>query len=332
MKKIVELPIIEPMYGTYHNQGPGSAILSDNLSIRNWYINEAVNLTCMRRFLSGFSSPDLTIVNSLWIHNPYLEIIWIDTKYLKGYIHPIIRNLINNGYYVCFDGIDDYYVKGKSWYKEKHFYHDGCICGYNQENKTYCLYAYDSNWVYRKFWTPQSSFDAGRKAAFKQGKYGYICGIKPKTDKVEFSLETVVNKLKEYLDSSMEKYPEEGEGDIYGIVVHDYIAKYVGKLFDGSIPYERMDRRIFRLIWEHKKVMLERIKCIENVLKCGIQTSKEYETVVAEANAIRMMYASHHMKRRDSLLPVIQKKLISLKEKEKSLLEILINKAEGAKK
>lgn len=113
MKKNVELPIIEPMYGTYQNQGPGSAILSDNLSIRNWYINEAVNLTCMRRFLSGFTSPDLTIINSSWVNNPYLEIIWIDTKYLKGYIHPVIRNLINNGYYVCFDGIEIIMLRAK---------------------------------------------------------------------------------------------------------------------------------------------------------------------------------------------------------------------------
>ena len=78
-------------------------------------------------------------------------------QFMKGYIHPLIRNLLDAGYYVCFVGVDDYYVKGKSWYKERHVNHDGAICGYNQEDKTYCLYSYDSNWVYRKFWTTQKN-------------------------------------------------------------------------------------------------------------------------------------------------------------------------------
>ena len=41
------------------------------------------------------------------------------------------------------------------------------------------------------------------------------------------------------------------------------LPKYIDKLYDGSIPYDRMDRRVFRLIWEHKKIMLERIEAME---------------------------------------------------------------------
>ena len=213
-----------------------------------------------------------------------------------------------------------------------HFKHDGCICGYDQENKTFCIYSYDKNWVYQKFWTPQKSFDAGRKAQFNKGQYGIICGIKPKETQVDFSYKIALEKITEYLDSTMEKYPETGKGLVYGIVVHDYISKYVEKLYNQSIPYNRLDRRIFRLIWEHKKAMQEMIKMIEEALSLDNSTSNAYKKVVDEANNCRMLYAIHHMKQRPELLPIIQKKLLGLKSLEQELLYDLLEKTKGGNK
>lgn len=329
MKKKLELPLTEPIYSTYHYQGPGTAVLVNNPSIRNWYLSQVLILTCTRKFLQGFTTPEIGLTDSAWNASPYLDKKWYNIKFLKGHVHYVIRNLLDEGYYVCFTGVDDYYVKGKSWYHQRHFSHDGCICGYDQENKTYCIYAYDQNWIYQKFWTTQQSFDKGLKAMFEKEQFGDICGIKPKTDQITFSSETALKKIAEYLDSNLEKYPEASQGMVSGIVVHDYIAKYVGKLYDGSIPYERMDRRVFRMIWEHKKAMLERITLIETALSLDNEISNAYKTVVREADNLRMLYASHHMKRRDSVLPIIQNKLLSIKDLEHSLLNKLLEKAKG---
>lgn len=328
MKKRVELPLIEPLYSSYHNQGTCTAILSSNQSIRNWYLNQIMNLTCNRKFLNGFTTPEINIVHSDWIFNPYLDRRWMSTEFAKGHINPIIREFLNRGFYVAFGSVDDYYIKGKSWYKKRHFAHDGLICGYDQNDKTYCIYAYDSDWVYRKFWISQKDFNAGRIYMHKKGKYSNICGLKVKGDKIEFSPSIALQNIKEYLDSNLEKYPWEGEGDVYGIVVHEYIAEYVSKLYKGEIPYERMDWRVFRLIWEHKKVMLERIVNIEQCLNLTNEISKKYKRIVSEADTMRMLYASHHMKRRDTVLPIIKKKLLKLTDEEKKLLTLLVEKME----
>ena len=330
-KKKIELPLIEPLYSTYHYQGPGTAILANNPSIRNWYLNQVMILICTHKFLNGFTTPELHMVESTWNDNPYFDKKWYSMEFLEGHTHFVIRKLLDAGYYVCFSGIDDYYVEGKSWYHERHFNHDGCICGYNQENKTYCIYSYDKNWIYQKFWTTQKSFEAGRKAQHKKGQHGIICGIKPNMDQVSFCYGTALKKIAEYLDSSMEKYPESAEGTVFGIVVHDYIAKYVGKLYDGSIPYEKIDRRVFRVIWEHKKVMLERIALIEEALSMDHSISESYRSVVREADDCRMLYAAHYMKQRNAVLPIIQKKLLTLKDKEQELLNQLLDKAKGEK-
>ena len=47
---------------------------------------------------------------------------------------------------------------------------------------------------------------------------------------------------------------------------------------------------------------------------------------------MRMLYASHHMKRKDALLSVIQKKLLMLMDNERELLTMLIKKARKEQK
>lgn len=329
MKNKVELPLTEPIYSTYNYYGTGGAIISENPTIRNWYLNEAVNLLCNRRFLSGFTTPEINIQNASWSKNPYFEMVWYKMKFAKGYINPIIRECLKQGYYVCFGGIDDYYVEGKSWYHERHFKHDGLICGFDQEKKTYSILAYDKNWIYRKFYCSQESFDKGRRSMFNSESYGHIYALKPKSEIVKFDPEAVIRNLKEYLNSSFDMYPIDGEGEVHGIIVHDYIVMYVKKLYDGSIPYERMDRRVFRLIWEHKKAMLERIEKLEVVLGLEVDISHKYKVIVSEADMIRMMYASHNKKRRDSLLLTISSKLLNIKQNEEKLLHQLVDRIEG---
>lgn len=330
MQSKVELPIVEPIYSTYHSQGSGAAIIAENPTIRNWYLNQAVSLTCTKKFLSGFTTPQINIENSSLDENIYLYKQRCYMRFAKGYINVIIREMLKQGCYVFFCGIDDYYIEGKTWYKERHFAHDGLIYGYDNKKKTYLVFAYDNNWVYNKFEVSQKSFNKGRLAMAKLNQSGHICALKAVSDKIVFEPETVIKNLKEYLNPSLEKHPKTEDGTVYGIVVHDYIAMYIDKLYDGSIPYKRMDRRVFRLIWEHKKVMLERIEKLEEKLHFDSELSMAYKKLVSEADTMRMLYASHFIKRRDTLLPIISKKLLSLKSEEKIILEKLIKKAKDA--
>lgn len=329
-KKIVELPLGKPFYSAYHFQGVSGAVLPGNPSIRNWYINEAMLMNCNKVFLYGFSSPHMSIPKSSWIENPHLERQVYPTRFMNGYIHKLIRELIDHGYYVNFDNIDDYYLEGKSWYGKRHFCHDGMICGYNDFDKTYKVYAYDSNWVYRTFPVSEKSFDLGRQSMYRENRYGTICGVRTTDIQIDLNPEYIYIYLCMYLDSSLEKYPMEGEGDVLGTVVHEYIALYVDKLYSGEIPYEKMDWRVFRVIWEHKAFMLERLQKTEKLLGLDNCSSEAYKPIVEEANTMRMLYASHHKKRRDSVLPIIKSKLLAINDLERKILFEFVKKMEVA--
>lgn len=329
MKKSVQLELSEPVYCTYHYQGSGGCVLGNNLSIKNWYLNHVMILNCSRSFLFGYSSPLVCIFDSSFENNPHLEVLKIPLKYLGNRTNSSIKKMIDDGYYVAFEGIDDYYVEGKSWYGQRHFCHDGLIFGYDENDRTFSIYAYDNNWQYSMFRASQSGFEMGRKSGMDMEGFCCIYAIKTKPWHVDLDCCEIKKQLEIYLDSSLEKYPPDINYIVQGTVVHDYIIMYLDKLIDGSIPYEKTDQRVFRLIWEHKKVMYDRILAVEDMLKSGKKFSDEYAPLVREAEMMRMLYASHNFRRRDSILPMIRKKLELIKKKEIEILTDFVSYLKG---
>lgn len=332
MKKKVELPVSEPVYSTYQYQGSMAGLLRCNPSLRNWYLNHALMLRCNRKFLTGYTTPEVDVVNSSWKNAPEVTEKRYSSEHLDGHIHYAVRSLLNDGYYVYYTGLDDFYIPGKSWYHEQHFYHDGLICGYDQTDKTYSLYAYDSSWLYRVFQTPQSAFNRARAKSAENGHFYVICGMKPSRTENVVEPECIYKNLLEYLDASPEKYPVTEDGPCVRLGGTRLYRDVRRQAVRRQHPYERMDRRVFRMLWEHKKVMLERLTAAEHALGLRPAVSTKYSEIVREANAMRMLYASHHMRRRDCVLPGLQKKLLRMREAEEIWLREFTEAMKGAMK
>ena len=68
--------------------------------------------------------------NSSSVHCLTLYKIDFNIRFARRCVLNIIKTMIDDGYYVAFYGVDDYYIKGKCWYKEQHMDHEGMIIGY----------------------------------------------------------------------------------------------------------------------------------------------------------------------------------------------------------
>lgn len=80
------------------------------------------------------------------------------------------------------------------------------------------------------------------------------------------------------------------------------------------------------MIWKHKKVMLKRIQLSERDLPLSSSISFAYSSyIVSNSNHAHMLYASHHAKRRDELLPTMQALILSIKDEEELLLNELLS-------
>ena len=328
IKKSKELKLREPLFSAYHFQGTATATILENPTIENWYLNNAVILTCERKFLDGFTTPDIRIKHSSFHDCPCYDITWVTGRFLeKGFI-KLVKNCIDQGYFVGYNNIDDYYVAGKTFYKKRHFAHDGLITGYDENDKTFTIYAYDSTWKYRPFKTPQAGLEKGRRSALKENKYTNFMVFKPKSEIIEFSAKTALLNIREYLNSNLRIYKKSERGTVYGTAVHKYLEMYLKKLIDSSIPYNRSDWRIMRVVWEHKKAMLKRIKLIEDELKLNNSLSDSYMQAVRLSDKARILYASYETKQRNDLLIKIISLIEEMDKIEKCTLKKLIRKAE----
>ena len=323
--KIVRLPLGKTMYSTFHDEGTGGIALANNPSGYNWYLNDVMNLNCIRGFVNTFTSPLVRIANASFWDNPNFEIVYHLIDFGEKNIHRKIKRLLDMGYYVYFSGIDDFYIPGKSWYKERHFDHDGTIFGYDDVNKTYNIFAYNKSWIYTSFTIPQRSFVQGLHSRHHYVEYATLNGVKAKNEQVELDIPKIKKGITEYLDSSWYKYPPNIDAPVYGIVVHDYISMYMYKLISNAFPHNRIDRRIYRTIWEHKNVMLQRIEAVEKKLGWENEISCKYKPIESEANLLRMMYASYVIKPKYHIMEALRDRILILREKEQDVLEAFIN-------
>lgn len=328
--KIVQLPLTKTIYQTYTFQGGISSILAENPSIRNWYLNEIFILRCNKTFVNGtYSSPVISIERSGQYDCPYFECEILSATYLEGNILSVIRSMIDLGYYVFIFNMDDYYVPGKSWYHEWHVCHDALIFGYDQDKRTFDMLSYDKNWIYQPYKTSQRGVEKGFLACADCRRFGQLSAIKPKAVNIGLNPKKILKTMQRYLNPTLNDSPNAGNL-VFGILVHDYLALYLDLLYDEFYPHERMDRRVFRMIWEHKVVMLERLKAVENMFNWNDEISKSYASIVNTADALRMMYASHFVKPRKSILPIIKKKLLNMKKEEEIILQKFTERLEKA--
>lgn len=316
----VLLPYAEPMYSTYHELASAGIPVKQNKTSDNWYYNNTVDWNCNRTFLSGLTTPEINLNSGNMWYMPFLEKSGISTQFARRCVLDIIKTMLDDGFYVSFGGVDDYFVKGKSWYQERHYNHDGLIIGYDDEKETFSIAAYDQRWIFTVFETPQNCFAEGMKAMCDQGIYSAIHALKVTDDIQVLDLSNIYNQLKTYLASNLSTYPLDSPGFVHGVMVYDYLCMYLDKLADGSIPYERKDRRIFRLVWEHKKCMLERIRAVEQ--ECGWENrlSASYEEVVKLSDQARFIYSKFVLKYSSTNLERIQVLLMQIKKLESELL------------
>lgn len=328
MSKVI-LPYIEPMYTTYHFlASPGIAAKQNNTS-DNWYYNNTIEWRCRMWFLGSYTGLEIRI-NDGSVHNiPIIDRTRINIRFAGRCVIDIIKNIINEGFYVTFNDIDDYYIKGKCWYKEKHFNHEGMIIGYDDEKNTFIMAGYDQRWIYTVFETPQECFVEGMTSSCEQGVYGWLYAIRVKNEIYELNTRNIYNNLKKYLSSDINIYPLNTKGIARGIVVYDFICMYLDKLIDGSIPHHRRDRRVFRMVWEHKKCMLGRIKAVENLYGWDNELSSAYEEIVKMADKMRFIYSKFVLKYSSNNLEKIQVMLMRMKKLEVDLLGKFLNELEG---
>lgn len=320
MKRAKQLPYIEPPFYTYQFYGCSGIVAMQNPTAYNHYLNNSIQLTCSRKFLENETTPALGVSCASIEYMYFFDRADVKRTFVEGFELEVIRNMIDDGYYVCFNMIDPYYVEGMLWYGERHTFHDGIICGYDDNDQTLTLAGYNSRWRYGCFKTTQQGFIKGLAAGKEMGGYDGFIGIKARDDQIALDIAIIAKNLEEYLTPDPYGYFFEGPQFVNGIITHDYLRLYLQLILEGEIAYVQKDRRFMRLIFEHKKCMADRIVAVEQKLNLSPTWSSRYSEVTQSAERAHTLYVTYRLKQKDDLLREIQKELIFMKAKEEEIL------------
>lgn len=319
-----QLLYVEPPYNTYMFLANHGIIAMQNPNGYIWFINNTVELICERKFLNGYGALELRTNPRGLRANDNIEKVDVSSQFCIEEMIKISKAMLDSDYYIVYDTVDDYYVEGKSFYGERHFYHDGLILGYDNSDDTFTMAAYDRTWNYRIFKTPQEGFKTALFKSWERKQYPRFVASKPLKKPEMLNLNFIASELEKYINSDFDLYPINGDNQISGIVSQEYTIIYLKMLIDGKIEYAKLDWRIMRMLWEHKKCMYDRINAIEDYLGISHSISEEYKRIVNDSNVIRLQYVKCQFKKNDDLLLAIAKKLENINKIEKQLISRII--------
>ena len=325
MDKYLELGV--PVSNCYQFMAFPLAILSLHSQSEDWIYSNFIQI-CFDLNLSPipyyYYIYDYTISPWLDVQRLQKDILQANSINLLSFI----ENSLNINYYVyCF--VDEYYIPNRISYMKYHYFHDILINGYDSQLKQFNIFGYDEKYILA---STMVSYDAFQSAiTYENSNDPYLSQIilyKFKSNgNYSFSMESFIEQLNEYLNgiNSSKRFGilRDPWDRVYGIDSYHCLTKYLEKrLIDKNF----IDIRIFHFLYEHKKLMQQRI---DYLLRNGLINDKrfldDWSVLVTQAEMIRnKILRSRIVGFTNEKLQVINKTLNNMYLDEKKTLSDLI--------
>ena len=287
-----ELPIVPTPISTYPG---GNAMLSIVLSHPEslpWFYQSFIQIYANPRddasVAGNFIQSDLGACECPFLSVNAFRSTLIDLKWDR--FSDFARDCINQNHYV-YTWTNRFYIRPCQNYNKNHFLHPILIYGYNDEERIFkaagFFYGF-YNYVEIDYDEVDAGYQNYELAENKWGIHGahllYYLNIKR-----TFQIQEVVTSLEDYLygrDSTNIFYyhslHEVSNDMLYGIHFYDAL--------DIFLKRKLIDRRPFHILYEHKKLMVQRLDYISNQFGFPAENAiKAYQDLMKECEKLRNM-------------------------------------------
>ena len=288
-----------PHVTVYKNYSFPLCIMNADSSTVGWMFNHFTNFYITRDendyIWFDFLEPDN-------FYSDYLIYNHIDIDNIQKYdIIDLIKSTINNSEYVTLFMDEHYLTKGKESALTEFF-----LYGFNDETETIYSVGFDEKNYFRKL---EYSYEDIRKAygSFINNldsfgklpvwmKWYTFTQITRKNDyKPIINVKNIVSEIKKYANSDKqteklraEVVEERGNTAIFGFDCHKEILKSLYALLDGKF---QTDFRHIHLLYEHKKMMLNKMEYIYNQLNIDASSlCSRYNDIIKKYEKARLVY------------------------------------------
>lgn len=271
----------------------------------------------------------------------YLRTHNITESILELSEEDLIKNIIrwiDNDYYIE-TFVDESQLPGTYMhkYKDKRI-NEQLIYGYDREAEILKLTAFDETDHYatidisffdfvKAFFSEQTKRFSRESNWISVGQeYGLILYRFRKDLKFTFDIKNIMIQLDEYVNGKnsalhFKWLNDEKMNFVFGINVYDAIIKWMS-LYET----EYVDHRVLFGLWDHKRIMLERIKYLEDngYLDKNVKYSFDYAELESMASKARLFVMKYNLVRIKDVLEEIIDILRDMREKEQRILNDII--------
>ncbi|MBW7474702.1 hypothetical protein K0T92_08085 [Paenibacillus oenotherae] len=217
---------------------------------------------------------------------------------MKDNIIDYIMNCIDDKCY-CEIHLNEYYLPNKEFYKIKNYNHQNLVYGYDKENKLFKALGFNKLGVFDNLDIGFEDFQLAYQNTEPEpyltlNRYDIGFYLHCYKHDLELNVDKIYQSLEDYRQSKNSfkvlYHPSEA---VFGLNVYDHIFE---KATSASVVLK--DIRIIHVLWEHKKMMLLRIKHLTNkqVIRDGESIYNEYAKVERKLLAIRNKHLKVLMK------------------------------------
>ncbi|MFE4924890.1 hypothetical protein [Streptomyces sp. NPDC056661] len=295
MRKI--LPFKQPLAYGYQFYAFPLGILAVYPKASEWVLSNYIQL------VYEYTDQSVSVPFSFYVYDysvsPWLQTLRLNRQWCSsrnGRVNDIVREAIGKDFYVYLSLNERYVPQRIAYGGRKDWVHDALIYGIDDETNTFELYGYDER---MKFRSTQISQDDLARAYYDTGDEPFydVPFTMYRFDDAgaySFDLGFVCQGIVEYLDSFNTSTHFQAQRDpwdrAYGLKTYDLLDAHLDGYGRGVIRY---DPRNVQVLWEHKRMMVARMRrCAELIPAVG-DIVKQYESVERQAWMLRALTIAH---------------------------------------
>lgn len=338
---IKELQVCDPEIKALQYHAYPLSVIGSHKHFNPWFYSQYIQLYCNDNSSDDFFL-DFFTYTYYAASNVLMDVYKVPREFMSNKnltIIDFIEESLKSDYYITFH-LDEYYLTDRSAYGEVHNCHDILISGFNNKNKMFMASGYDRNMNYVHNYVSYQEIELGfNNVQFidwqDDSKFRDVFLLKIKNEeKLVFDDVLNLNLLKIYLNDYLHGHNSSERGLLFdkpikgykfGINTFTEFKKVLLALEESTTDIFPIIKAI-HLIFEHKKIMKNRIKYLEDLLIMPpeFNLSKQYEEVEKKSLLIKNLILKYHLKKQKEILISIVDLLDQLSTEEVVILSTLL--------
>ena len=340
-----QLPVGDSPVWSYPDPAFQLSILCQSDDHLPWFYSNFIQLHVhFRQRLSFYSPPPTNDCAYSSLNCPFLNHAVLAPELLpllsnKDVVEFLIRCISARNYVRLW--VDYFYLSPLPGYQERHFSHPVLIFGFDDRKRNMDILCYDSSGAFGRHEVGFEEILAAGCASppTETVIYKVHNGHHPIPSYV-FDAQAVSEQMSDYIlsadTSARHRMVENGEHKIWGLEVYDWMVRGIDAIREnpalaGVSPGPDVPAHpginCFRLLWEHKKIMLARIRFMHE--KRGMRNIVKYYEVYHEVeqktNKIRLTMLRYLFHGRERSLQKVTSWLRETATLEREILEGLLD-------